>query len=65
MCPFDRYQYKGLPLRAAPVGNMFQQKIDEVFNDMPNVFGIPDDILVIGYNEDGTGHDKAVYNVLR
>ena len=44
---------------------MFQQKIDEIFNDMPNVFGTADDILVIGYNEDGTDHDKAVYNVLR
>ena len=32
---------------------------------MPNVFGIADDILVMGYNEDGTDHDKAVYNVLR
>ena len=32
---------------------------------MPNVFGIADDILVIGYDKDGTDHDKAVYNVLR
>ena len=35
------------------------------FNDMPNVFGIADDILVIGYDENGTEHDKAVYSVLR
>ena len=26
-----------------------------------NVFGIADDILAIGYNKDGTDHDKAVY----
>ena len=32
---------------------------------MPNIFGIADDILVIGYDEDGTDHDKAVYNMLR
>ena len=32
---------------------------------MPNVFGIADDILVIGYDEDGKDHDVAVYNVLR
>ena len=44
---------------------MFQCKIDEIFNDMPNVFGIADDILVIGYNKDGADHDEAVYNVLR
>ena len=32
---------------------------------MPNVFGIADNILVIGYNKDGKDHDEAVYNVLR
>ena len=32
---------------------------------MPNVFGIADDILVIGYDNDGKDHDKAVYNVLK
>ena len=44
---------------------MFQHKIDEIFNDMPNVFGIMDDILVIGYNEDGADHDGTVHKVLR
>ena len=44
---------------------MFQCKIDEIFNDIPNVFGIADDILVIGYDKDGTDHDEAVYKVLR
>ena len=64
-CPFGRCRYKCLPFRAAPVGNMFQCKIDEIFNDIPNAFGIADDILVIGYDEDRTDHDKAVYKVLR
>ena len=63
--PFGRYQYKCLLFRAVPVGDMFQHKINEIFNDMPNVFGIADDILVIGYDEDGTYHDEAVYNMLR
>ena len=44
---------------------MFQWKIDEIFNDIPNVFGIAVDILVIGYDKDGTDHDGAVYRVLR
>ena len=47
------------------MGDMFQHKIDELFNDMPNVFGIADDILVIGYDKDRTDHDEAVYKVLR
>ena len=64
-CPFGRYQYKHLLFGAAAVGDMFQHKINEIFNDMPNVFGIADDILVIGYDKDGTDHNEAVYNVLR
>ena len=43
---------------------MFQCKIDEIFNDMPNVFGIADNILVIGCDKDETDHDKAVYKVV-
>ena len=64
-CPFGRYRYKHLPFGATLAGNMFQHKIDKIFNDMPNVFGIADDILVIGYNKDGTDHNEAVYNALR
>ena len=64
-CQFGRYRYKHLPFGAVLAGDMFQHKIDKIFNDMPNVFGIADDIMVIGYDKDGTDHDKAVYNVLR
>ena len=63
--PFGRYWYKHLPFGAAPVGNMLKQKNDEIFNDMPKIFGFADDILVIGYDEDGADHNKAVYNVPR
>ena len=44
---------------------MFQCKIDEIFSDMPNIFGIADDILVIGYNDNGTDHDATVHKVLQ
>ena len=54
-----------LPFGAVPVDDMFQHKIDEIFSDMPNVFGIMDDILVIGYNEDGADHDATDHKVLR
>ena len=64
-CPFGRYQYKHLPFGAALAGNMFQCKIDEIFIDMPNVFAIADDILVIGYDKNEADHDKVVYSVLR
>ena len=44
---------------------MFKCKIDKIFSDMPNVFGIVDDSLVIGYDENEADHDAAVHNVLQ
>ena len=44
---------------------MFQCKIDEIFNDMPNIFGIADDIWVIGYDKNEADHDAAVHKVLQ
>ena len=64
-CQFGRYRYKWLPSGAAPAGNVFQRKIDEIFKDMPNVFGIADDILVMGYEADGRDHDEAVKSMLQ
>ena len=53
MSQFGRYRYKWLPFGAALEGDMFQRKIDDIFKDIPNVFGIADDILVAGYEADG------------
>ena len=64
-CQFGRYRYKQLLFGVVPVANMFQCKIDEIFNDMPNIFGIVDDILVIGYNNAGTYHDEMVCKVVQ
>ena len=44
---------------------MFQRKIDEIFNDMPNTLGIADDILVVGYEDDGRDHKNTVPKVLQ
>ena len=64
-CPYGKYHYRCLPFRAVPVSNMFQCKIDGIFSDMPNIFGITDDILVIGYDENGADPDAAVHGVLQ
>ena len=44
---------------------MFQRKIDKTFKDMPNVFGIADNILVAGCEADGRDHDETVQRVLQ
>ena len=46
------------------MGNIFQCKTDENFSDMHNIFGMADDILVIGYDENGADHDATVLKVL-
>ena len=43
---FGRYRYMRLLFKAGPVGDIFQKLIDELFNGMPNVFIIVDDILI-------------------
>ena len=48
-----------------PQGDMFQQKIDKIFKDQPNVFGIADDNLFVGYDNDGKDHDYTLQKVLQ
>ena len=64
-CPFGRCRYKQFLFGAVPAGDMFQHKKGEKFSDMPNVFGIAGNILVIVYDDDGTAHDAMVHKVLQ
>ena len=65
MCHYSGYRYKRLPFGVAPIGNMFQHKIDEIFRDLPNVFGFADDMLVVGYDSDGKDHNETIWQVLQ
>ena len=64
-CQFGRYRYKNLPFGAASASDIFQRRIDEIFNDMPNVFGIADDNLAVEYKDDGKDHEETVQKVLQ
>ena len=44
---------------------MFLCKIDETLKDLCNVFGIVDDILVVGYDSDGKDHDETLWQVIQ
>ena len=59
-CQFGRYRYKRLLFGEAPTGEMFLRKIDKVCKELPNVFCIADDILVVGYEADGKDHDQTL-----
>ena len=40
-------------------------KIDEIFKEMPNLFDIEDDILIVVYDADGRDHDKTLRHVMQ
>ena len=44
---------------------MFQQKIDETLNDLPNVFGTADNNLVVGYDSNEKDQDDILWKVLQ
>ena len=48
-----------LPFRAGPVEGMLRER-DETFKELKNVFGIADDISVVGYDKDGTGYNTTL-----
>ena len=56
--PFGRYRFLRLPFGLSCSSDMFQKKIDETYGDMPQVTGIADDLVIIGYDEDGADHDR-------
>ena len=39
---------------------MFKQNFDDIFKDLPNEFGIVDDIFFAGYDTNGSDHDKTL-----
>ena len=47
------------------MGSIFQKKIDELFNDIPHIFGIADDILIAAFDVDGRDHDVSLQQVLQ
>ena len=64
-CQFGRYRYKWLPFGTALAGDTFQRRIDEIFKELPIVFSIADDILVVGNEADGKENDEILWRVLQ
>ena len=46
-------------------GSRYVLEDDKVFLELPNVFGIADDILILGCDDDGTDHDATVCRVVQ
>ena len=43
---------------------MFQKEIDKLYNNICNIFGIADDIIITRFDEDGRNHDVRLKQVL-
>ena len=48
-----------------PVGDMFQRKMDELFQGQSNVFGIADNILIAGFDDMGRYHNATLNKMQR
>ena len=59
---YGHYCYLRVPLGASLSSDVYQFKIDEIFEDISQCVGIADDIVIFGYDEHD--HDKTLYNVL-
>ena len=62
---FGRYRYMRLPFGPAPSGDIFQRKIDKIIRELPNVFDIADDILIVDFNNNKADHDRTANRVLQ
>ena len=44
---------------------MFVKKIYEIFKELPNIFDIADDILIVEYNDNGTDINRPLHRELQ
>ena len=54
-----------LPFNVTLAEYMSQRKIGEIFRDLPNLFSIANDILIVGYDVNGADHDRTLCRVLQ
>ena len=59
---YGRYCYLRIPVGASLSSNVYQFKVDEIFQDIAQCEGIADDIIIFGHNDDD--HDQTLYAVL-
>ena len=62
--PFGRYCYNRLSFGLSSAQDVFQERVDEIFGDVPGCTDIADDLIIAGWKEDGSDHDATIKNVL-
>ena len=59
---YRRYCYLRVPMGASLSSDIYQYKVDEIFEDIPQCVGIADDIVIFNYNDHDL--DTTLYSVL-
>ena len=58
-----RFQWMYLPMATVVAGDVFQRKLDEIYEGLPGVTGIADNIVTCGQNKEQ--HDRNFLCFLR
>ena len=56
------YCYLRVPMSASLSSDIYQYKVDKIFQDISQCVGIVDDIMIFGYSDQD--HDATLYSVL-
>ena len=59
---YRRYCYLRVPMGASLSLHVYQYRVDEIFQDIPQCVGIVDDIIIFGYGDND--HDATLYSIL-
>ena len=59
---YGHYCFLGVSMGASLSSDLYQYKVDEIFQDVPQCVGIADDIVILGYSDQD--HDATLYSVL-
>lgn len=62
--PEGRYMFKRFPMGVKSAQDEFQRAMFDAFGDIKNVLSISDDTVIVGFEEDGSDHDKALKELL-
>jgi len=62
--PFGRYRYNRLPFGLSCSQDVFGERIEQTFGDIPGCTGIADDLVIAGWKDDGSDHDATLRAVL-
>ena len=62
--PEGHYMFKRIPMGVKNAQDEFQRAMFETFEDIKNVLSISDDTVIVGFEEDGSDHDKALKELL-